>query len=398
MWFDGCEMRRHIGFLILGAAAVIGPVLLGLAISAVFTRATNRATLVEVGRFEAPIALLARPGTQELLLAERGGKLHAITTAPDGSFLSSNRILDISDQVTADGEGGMVGLAISPAADELYISYTNEDSSLQIVSFRLENGRPVANTQRLLLAVEQPFKNHNGGHLLVDPIGRLMIGLGDGGYNLEPDPQDHGRNRATLLGSLLRIIPTPDEDEAYAIPIGNPFFGSDPTESRPEILAFGLRNPWRFDLDPTTGDLWIADVGQGQAEEINYLSAEDVDSGADFGWAAMEGSAEFRGPNPIGDVLPVHEYLRVNEGFDSRCAVIGGVVVRGTRLPDLDGAYLFSDFCDGIVRALRPSSKGNWKVQNLGATVSAPTSFARSNDGTIYALSLAGGIYRLDLK
>ena len=289
-------------------------------------------------------------------------------------------------------------MAISPAADELYISYTDEDSFLRIVSFRLESGRPVANTQRLLLAVEQPFKNHNGGHLLVDPIGRLMIGLGDGGYNSEPDPQDHGRNRATLLGSLLRIVPTPDKDEAYTIPIGNPFFGGDPTESRPEILAFGLRNPWRFDLDPTTGDLWIADVGQGQAEEINYLSAEDVESGADFGWAAMEGSAEFRGPNPTGDVLPVHEYLRVNEGFDSRCAVIGGVVVRGTRLPDLDGAYLFSDFCDGIVRALRPSSKGNWKVQNLGATVSAPTSFARSNDGTIYALSLAGGIYRLDLK
>ena len=233
---------------------------------------------------------------------------------------------------------------------------------------------------------------------MVDPIGRLMIGLGDGGYGGYPDPDDHGRNRATLLGSLLRIVPTPEEDEAYAIPVGNPFFGGDPTESRPEILAFGLRNPWRFDLDPTTGDLWVADVGQGDVEEINYLSAEDVESGADFGWAAMEGSAEFRGPDPAGDVLPVHEYLRVNEGFDSRCAVIGGVVVRGTRLPDLDGAYLFSDFCDGIVRALRPSSKGTWEVQNLGATVSAPASFARSNDGTIYALSLAGGVYRLDLK
>jgi hypothetical protein len=112
----------------------------------------------------------------------------------------------------------------------------------------------------------------------------------------------------------------------------------------------------------------------------------------------MEGSVELKGPNPTGDVLPVHEYLHINEGFDSRCAVIGGVIVRGTRLPDLDGAYLFSDFCDGVVRALRPSSKGNWEVQNLGATVSAPASFARSNDGTIYALSLAGGVYRLDLK
>ncbi len=398
MWFGECEMRRHIGFLVLGVAAVIGPVLLVFAISNAFTRATDKATLVEVGRFEAPTALLARPGTQELLLAERAGKLYAVTTALDGSFLSSNQVLDISDQVTVEHEGGMVGLAISPAADELYISYTDESYSLRIVSFRLENGRPVANTERLLLAVPQPFKNHNGGHLLVDPIGRLMIGLGDGGYAGYPDPDGHGRNRATLPGSLLRIVPTPEEDEAYAIPVGNPFYGGDPTESRPEILAFGLRNPWRFDLDPTTGDLWVADVGQGEVEEINHLWAEDVESGADFGWAAMEGSVEFRGPNPAGDVLPVYEYFRVNEGFDSRCAVIGGVVVRGTRLPDLAGAYLFSDFCDGIVRALRPNGKDNWKVQDLGAVVSVPTSFARSNDGTIYALSLAGGVYRLDLK
>lgn len=391
-------MRRHIGFLILGAAAVIGPVLLALAISAVFATATDKATLVEVGRFEAPTALLALPGTQELLLAERAGKLHAITTAPDGSFLSSNRILDISDRVTMEAEGGMVGLAVSPTADELYISYTDEDYSLRIVSFRLESGRPVANTERLLLEVEQPFKNHNGGHLLVDPTGHLLIGLGDGGYGGYPDPEDHGRNRATLLGTLLRILPTPEKDAPYAVPADNPFFGGDPTEARHEILAFGLRNPWRFDLDPTTGDLWVADVGQGDAEEINYLSAEDLDSGADFGWAAMEGSLEFRGPDPSGDVLPVYEYLRLNEGFDSRCAVIGGVVVRGTRLPDLDGSYLFSDFCDGVVRALHLSLEGDWKVQNLGATVSAPSSFARSSDGTIYVLSLAGGIYRLDLK
>ncbi|MAG69991.1 MAG: sugar dehydrogenase [Acidobacteria bacterium] len=391
-------MRRHLAFLVLAVAAVIGPVLLTLEISKVFTRATDRATLVEVGRFEAPTALLARPDTQELLLAERAGKLYAVKTALDGSFLSSAQVLDISDQVTAEHEGGMVGLAVSPTADELYISYTDKAYSLRIVSFRLENSRPLVNTERLLLTVPQPFKNHNGGHLLVDSNGYLMIGLGDGGYGGYPDPDDHGRNQATLLGSLLRIIPTPGQDDAYAIPVGNPFYGGDPTESRPEILAFGLRNPWRFDLDPTTGDLWVADVGQGDVEEINFLAREDIESGVDFGWAAMEGSVVFRGPDPAGDVLPAYEYFRVNEGFDSRCAVIGGVVVRGTRLPDLAGAYLFSDFCDGMVRALRPDGESNWKVQDLGATLSAPTSFARSNDGTVYVLSLAGGVYRLDLK
>ena len=130
-------MRRHIGFLILGAAAVIGLVLLGLTISNVLSRASHKAAVVEVGRFEAPIALLAQAGTQELLLAERAGRLHAITTAPDGSFLGSSQILDISDRVTEEGEGGMVGLAISPVADELYISYTDKDSSIRIVSFEI---------------------------------------------------------------------------------------------------------------------------------------------------------------------------------------------------------------------------------------------------------------------
>ena len=198
------------------------------------------------GRFDAATALLARPDTQELLLAERAGKLYAVKTALDGSFLSSAQVLDISGQVTAEHEGGMVGLAVSPTADELYISYTDKAYSLRIVSFRLENGRPLANTERLLLAVPQPFKNHNGGHLLVDSNGYLMIGLGDGGYGGYPDPDDHGRNQATLLGSLLRIIPTPGKEDAYTIPVGNPFYGGDPTESRPEILAFGLRNPWRL--------------------------------------------------------------------------------------------------------------------------------------------------------
>ena len=125
-------MRRHLGFLVLAVAAVIGPVLLALEISKAFTRATDRATLVEVGRFEAPTALLARPDTQELLLAERAGKLYAVKTALDGSFLSSAQVLDISGQVTAEHEGGMVGLAVSPTADELYISYTDKAYSLRI--------------------------------------------------------------------------------------------------------------------------------------------------------------------------------------------------------------------------------------------------------------------------
>ena len=400
-------MRRHISHLLSGAAVVAGTVTLFLLISGVLNRATNTVRLVEVGQFRNPISLVAQPGTADLLIAERGGRFHKITTAPDGSFLSTEQVLDISDQVTVKGEGGLAGLAISRTGKYLYVSYTSDESHLKIDSFRLSDGRPVANTQRQILSIEQPFNTHYGGHLLVDSVGRLLIGLGDGGTEAvdQSDPRrlqtpSHdvlARGGTSLLGSLVRIVPTPDSATPYSIPVDNPFVEQHSgINVRPEILAYGLRNPWRFDLDPATGDLWIADVGHWHVEEINYVPSAMIDSGIDFGWPAMEGTAQFLGPNLIGDFPPVHEYLHIIEGSNTRCAVIGGVVVRGDRLPKLDGAYLFSDFCDGEIRALRSNGTGERNVENLGVTIASPASFARSDDGTVYVLSLAGAVYRID--
>ena len=385
---------------------IAGAVTLFLLISAVLTRATNTVLLVEVGQFRNPIALVAQPGTDDFLLAERAGRFHKITTTADGSFLSTEQVLDISDQVTVKGEGGLTGLAISQTGEDLYVSYTNDESHLRVVSFRLSGGRPVADTQRELLLIEQPFKTHYGGHLLVDSVGRLLIGLGDGGTEAvdQSDPRrlqapSHdglARDGSSLLGSLVRITPTPNSVTPYSIPADNPFVEHGGLNVRPEILVYGLRNPWRFDIDPATGDLWIADVGHWHVEEINYLPSAVIESGIDLGWPAMEGSAQFRGPNLADHFPPVHEYLHLIEGVDSRCAVIGGVVVRGGRLPKLDGTYLFSDFCDGEIRTLRSNDVGEWNVKNLGVTIASPASFTRTDNGTVYVLSLAGSVYRLD--
>jgi len=385
---------------------IAGTVALFLLISGVLARATNTVLLVEVGRFRNPIALVAQPGTDDLLLAERAGRFHKITTAPDGSFLSTEQVLDISDQVTVKGEGGLAGLAISRTGEDLYVSYTSDESHLRVVSFRLSDGRPVANTQREMLSIEEPFNTHYGGHLLVDSDGRLLIGLGDGGTEAvdQSDPRrlqvpSHdvlARGGTSLLGSLVRILPTPNSATPYSIPADNPFVEHSGVNIRPEVLAYGLRNPWRFDFDPATGDLWIADVGHWHVEEINYVPSAMIDSGIDFGWPAKEGSAQFRGPILTGDFPPVHEYLHIIEGVNTRCAVIGGVVVRGDRLPKLDGTYLFSDFCDGEIRTLRSNDLGEWNVENLGVTIASPASFARTDNGTVYVLSLAGAVYRID--
>ena len=339
------------------------------------------------------MALVPRPGTEGLLLAERAGRVLPITVAGDGSLVAGEPLLDISAQVTTSGEGGLLGLAVSPTGDELYVSFTDTGWRSRIVAYRVAADGLSADQPRLLLTVDQPYRNHNGGHVLVDPAGRLLIGFGDGGSG--GDPHGHGRDRTTLLGALLRIDPTPDGDSAYTVPANNPFADVGEAGTRPEILAFGLRNPWRFDLDPVSGDLWIADVGQDRVEEIDLLPGDEVDSGADFGWAAMEGSVGFDGPEPDGHVPPVHEYP--NEG--ARCSVTGGVVVRGGSLgllPGLEGTFLFSDLCDGRIRALLPDGAANWDDRDLGATVDLPVSFARSDDGTVYVLSLAGGVYRLD--
>jgi glucose/arabinose dehydrogenase len=393
MALDKYRMQKTITHLVGGATVVLGGMFILQTVVRIFVD-NSALVAVEVGRFEAPTALVGRPGTQDLLLGERSGIVRRIDLAADGSFSSSEEVLDISGEVTTMGEGGLVGLAISPTGDQLYVSYTDKNWLSRIVSYPMDAGGALVDIPRLLLTVAQPHTGHNNGHLLTDPMGRLIIGFGDGGAEQVQDPHGHSRNRNTLLGTLLRILPTPNGTSPYSVPSDNPFVSEITAGVRPEILAFGLRNPWRFDLDSLTGDLWVSDVGHQKVEEINYLESEAVNSGADFGWSIMEGSTELNGPEPDGHVRPVYSYR--HDGISYRCSVIGGVVVRGGRLPNLEGTYLFSDYCDGAVRALRHGEEGEVDILDLGITINLPVSFSQLEDGTVYILSLTGGIFRLD--
>lgn len=397
-------MYKYLLQFLTGAAFVFGSLLLFQLMMQVVSMKSDTVALVEVGRFVEPISLATLPDTRDLFVAERSGRVHRVTTRSDGTFMQVGVVLDISDRVSTKGEGGLLGLAVTSAGEEVYVLYTDWDSHVRVMGYSIRAGALMVDSERLVLAILQPHMRegdgwwtHVGGHLLVDMEDRLIVGLGDGSVSgPSADSYSNSRNLTTMMGSLLRIVPTNGEGKPYMIPVDNPFVGQESRGIRPEILAFGLRNPWRFDIDPITGDLWIADVGHIRTEEINYLASKDLTSGADFGWVAMEGSEVFMGPDPDGDILPVHEYRRSNEGFDSRCAVIGGVVVRGGNRPNLEGAFLFSDLCDGQIRAVLPSHDGSLMVKDLGVSVEMPVSFSRSENGDVYILSLAGGIYRLD--
>jgi glucose/arabinose dehydrogenase len=236
-----------------------------------------------------------------------------------------------------------------------------------------------------VLVVDQPFANHNGGDLAFGPDGFLYIGLGDGGG--AGDPFGNGQSLQTLLGKMLRIDPRRSGGAPYTVPPSNPFVG-DPG-ARPEIWAYGLRNPWRFSFDRATGDLWIADVGQSNLEEIDRQPASSR-GGENYGWSAFEGSVPLGG-SPAGEVVsPVFEY----DHTGGVCAVAGGYVYRGSAIPALDGAYLFADVCVGQVTWLR-LTEGGVEHATIGTPLSGPASFGEDADGELYVLTLAGPVYRL---
>jgi glucose/arabinose dehydrogenase len=243
--------------------------------------------------------------------------------------------------------------------------------------------------RRELLRVEDPYPNHNGGHLALGPDGYLYIGLGDGGSG--GDPHGHGQDTDTLLGSILRIDPTaPPADGEYGIPADNPFAASG---GEPEIWLYGVRNPWRFSFDRATGDLWIGDVGQGEVEEIDRLPAtngRDAGRGANLGWNLMEGSEPFEGENPAGGVLPIYEYTH-----DDGCSVTGGYVYRGRAIPALTGAYLFADYCEPDLRAVRVAGDEVVEERSWDLSLEAIQSFGEDADGELYVLLASGPLLRL---
>ena len=339
--------------------------------------------LVLVASLEQPLALATRPGDSALYVAEKSG---AVVVVRDGEP-DPVPILDLTGQVSLGGEQGLLGLTFSPSGRFIYVNYTDTLGDTHVTSFAMRDGRADPSSRREILFVDQPFSNHNGGNLVFGPDGYLYVGLGDGGSG--GDPSDNGQSLSTLLGKMLRIDPRPNGDRPYAIPPDNPFV--DRPDARPEIWAYGLRNPWRYSFDRGTGDLWIGDVGQSAWEEIDVQPA-DSSGGENYGWNRMEGAHPFEGADaPDGAVPPVFEYSHDDGG----CVVTGGNVYRGDDIPFLQGRYVFADFCIGALETISYDGEQVTDHIELGLRVSNLSSFGEDGAGELYAMSLDGGLYRL---
>jgi glucose/arabinose dehydrogenase len=362
------------------ATTVAAAVRAGVASSGQFRAA--RVRLVEVATLEQPVAMAVRPGDRALYLVEQVGRVRAVREGR----LDPTPVVDISELVNAGGERGLLGLAFSPDGRYLYLHYTDRAGDHQVSELAMRGPRADPGSERSVLRIDDPFGNHNGGQLAYGPDGRLYLGFGDGGGG--GDPQGNGQSLGSLLGKILRIDPRPGGGRPYRVPPDNPFVGRD--GARPEIWAYGLRNPWRFSFDPANGDLWIGDVGQNAFEEVNREPAGS--GGRNYGWNRREGRHAYAGgERPEGAVDPVIEYGRAG----GACTVIGGFVYRGQRIRGLRGAYLYGDYCAGWIRAARIRGGKVAEQRDLDLDVPGLSSFGVDTAGELYALSLAGAVYRI---
>lgn len=345
--------------------------------------------LTEVARVDQPIAVVARAGHKALYVGERGGRVRVVS----GEKVVDGSLVDISEETTTGGERGLLGIAFSPDGKRLYLSFTDVQGNSQLDEITMGAGAMDIDlaSRRTLIKVNQPYSNHNGGHITFGPDRMLYFGLGDGGSSGDPD--NRAQDTKELLGKILRIDPRPKGDAPYTVPSNNPFANeADNQSGRAEIWAYGLRNPWRFSFDRANGDLWIGDVGQDAVEEIDWLKA-GTDRGANLGWNRLEGSRSFKGSVPANAVSPFHEY-----GRSVGQAVTGGIVYRGSRIPSLVGRYVFGDVNSARLWALERTGEQNSKHHDLGVGVDEGTlvSFGEDLDGELYVVSIGGSIYRLD--
>ncbi len=339
--------------------------------------------LTEVATLQAPVAMAQRPGHEPFFVAERAGRVMVVE---DGQ-VRPEPLLEV--ETTTNGERGLLGLVFSPDGSRFYVSYTNLEGDSRLEEFTMGAGALDIDlsSRRTLLRVAQPFANHNGGHIAFGPDDLLYYGLGDGGGS--GDPESNAQDTSTLLGSVLRIEPTAQGEAPYAIPAANPFADGG---GRGEIYLYGVRNPWRFSFDRATNDLWLADVGQNAIEEVNRLPLDEA-PGANLGWPALEGTRTYDGEPAPDTVPPVYEYTH-DEGF----SVTGGHVYRGSRIPALQGAYVFGDLGTARVWALAVEGDDVTGRADLGVGVDEGTlvSFFEDGAGELYVISIAGPIFRLD--
>jgi glucose/arabinose dehydrogenase len=327
-----------------------------------------------------PVGLTFAPGDGRgrLFVVEKIGRIVILR----GGEAAAEPFLDISARVSRGGEQGLLGLAFHPRYAEngrFFINYTDREGDTRIAEMRASSGDPDKadpGAERELLRIDQPYSNHNGGHLVIGPDGKLYIGMGDGGSR--DDPKRNGQNKESLLGKMLRL-------------------DIDAPSPAPEIIQMGLRNPWRYSFDRKTGDLYIADVGQNRFEEVDVVPAGRID-GHNFGWNIVEGNGHCLFGEPCdksGLTAPVIEYTS-SEG----CSITGGFVYRGRELPELDGLYFYADYCTALIRSFRfeggrAADPRSWKAElDPKGKLSKLTAFGEDEAGELYLLSQDGPIYR----
>jgi glucose/arabinose dehydrogenase len=344
--------------------------------------------LALVARFTAPTYVTAPPGDPRLFVVEQAGRIRVVK---DGRPLPAP-YLDITAAVGSGGERGLLSMAFAPdyaKTGRFYVDYTDTNGDTRVVEYTVSSSDPDradAGSRRELLKVAQPFANHNGGLLLFDPSGRLLVGLGDGGSHGDPD--NRAQNLGDLLGKVLRIDPRPSGGRPYGIPPDNPYTGRSGV--RPEIWAYGLRNPWRFSFDG--GVLYLADVGQNAVEEVNAVPAA-AQSGANYGWHVFEGRERYTAGSLAGpgrQVVPVHTYSHGG----GRCSVTGGVVYRGS-VRALRGRYLFGDYCTGDLWSFAAGTGARPAVSRLPFGGGHPVSFGVDAAGEVYLASADGEVWKI---
>jgi glucose/arabinose dehydrogenase len=342
-----------------------------------------------------PVFATAPIGDDRLFIVEKPGYVKIL----ENDSLVSGNFLDINELVSGANEQGLLGLAFHPdyaTNGLLYVSYTDAAGDSRVVEYKVSADANVADETkaRLIIEIDQPYANHNGGMIMFGPDGYLLFGLGDGGGGGDPD--ENGQNTNTLLGSLLRIGVDGDDfpgnaNRNYTIPADNPFVG---TSGADEIWAYGLRNPWRFSIDEGTDLLYIGDVGQGAWEEVN-INARTVGA-LNYGWNSFEGDHCYDtddGCHRTDKVFPAIEY-----SHSYGCSITGGYVYRGSELPDLAGHYFYADYCAGDLLSFKyeaglVGSEKNW-TSDLGK-IGRVTSFAVDSSNRLYILNDDGQLLRL---
>jgi glucose/arabinose dehydrogenase len=356
-------------------------------------------TRIATGLQDPLYATGAGDGSGRVFIVEQIGRIRIVK---DGALLSTP-FLDIRSLVALSGsERGLLSVAFDPQFKTngvFFVDYTRASKIAadvgDTVIARYTATPPTADvadraSAQVLLTVNQPQSNHNGGLVKFGPDGMLYVGMGDGGSggDIGPGhaPQGNGQSLTTLLGKILRI--QVGATGPYTVPAGNPSLGAG---ARPEIWAYGVRNPWRFSFDRATGDLYIGDVGQNSWEEIDFQAA-GAQGGANYGWPLWEGAHRYRaGAAPAGDTKPIAEYSHAG----SQCSVTGGYVYRGARIPAMSGYYVFGDYCSGKVWTLVRFG-GAWRMSALRDTSFAISSFGEDDDGELYLVDHKGSVYRFD--